>query len=112
MKSIINELAVAKMNNKVHNGIRYYVLGETYFCNEFDYACEFPFRRVCVDLPEPEKYIDNNIVVLKKEANEVALELMIDELSSLSKEKELLDAKISHIRSLIGNVRLGKVVFS
>lgn len=81
---------VAKENSAVHNGIRYYVFGETYFCHENDTDCEFPFARVCTELEDPKNYIDKNMGYLNREffsAFEYELVSLKQQLTNLNKER-------------------------
>jgi len=83
------ELAKAKIRNKVYKGIRYYTFGETYFCVENDIDMLYPFDRICVSvtdtqikkhikgilksmvpIAEVKRIIENDIDKLQMEINE------------------------------------------
>jgi hypothetical protein len=98
----------AMINSKVHKGIRYYTWGETYFCHEKDEMCEYSFERVCCDLPDPEGYIDENIQILQRRANEIPAEDITKEIERLRSEKSEIDKKIDHLEILKGRIESQK----
>jgi hypothetical protein len=90
----------SKTRSKVYNGIRYYEFGETYFCHEKDIACEYPFHRVCVALPEPEKYIDENIKFLRREMKTNISEMIENEIANAEWAIKENRTKLKHLQAM------------
>ena len=114
MKDYNKAEKTAKSKSRVYKGIRYYIYGEIYFCNEYDEACEFSFVRVQpeevkqnVKVIKPahvEKYIDDNLEDLLISSKELVLETINSEMEEILIQQEELERRMIHLSTIQSDI--------